>query len=339
MEFNEIHFKKPFYPVRAPLHQHLKRFSRHAKLPFTYDDLTRYDQLIPILDDDGNETLWYSVLYSPAENGVIHNQLLRGYQLLLGSGVITKHLRVESIQYCSFGNSKPFRIKVVNEINDNHDYYYVKKADASRIYGLELEEIFSPDKVSFLVGGDTLIEEHIIGIPCDEFIKKNKGVKIENRLRFAKEFVKFNERCFTRLLGDMRAYNFVVEITQDFDNVQYRIRALDFDQQSYEGRMSIYLPQYFKDNIELVELSMEMLSVEVAEQYKREEHVAMKKRYYASPTRMRSLMTRMRKDRISTREKIETLRSDLARYHKDKTFLHLNNMADILIKHLEHQLG
>lgn len=339
MEFNEIQFKKPFYPVRPHLHEHLKRFSRHAELPFTYEDLTRYNQLIPILDEEGNETLWYSVLYSPGENEVIHADLLKGYQLLVGSGVISKHLRVESIQYCSFGNSKPFRIKVVNEINDNHDYYYVKRADASRIYGLELEEIFSPDKVSFLVGGETLIEEHIIGIPCDEFIRKNKGVKIENRLRFAKEFVKFNERCFTRLLGDMRAYNFVVEITQDFDNVQYRLRALDFDQQSYEGRMSIYLPQYFKDNIELVELSMEMLSVEVAEQYKREEHVAMQKRYYASPTRMRSLMANMREDSISTKEKIDTLRSDLSRHHGDDSFLKLDNMADILIKHLEHQLG
>jgi hypothetical protein len=278
-------------------------------------------------------------LYSPSENEIIRNDLLSGYQLLLGSGDITKHLRIESVQYCSFGNSKPFRIKVVNEINDNHDYYYVKRADASRIYGLELEEIFSPDKVSFLVGGNTLIEEHIIGIPCDDFIKRNKGIKIENRLRFAKEFVKFNERCFARLLGDMRAYNFVVEITQDFDNVQYRIRAIDFDQQSYEGRKTIYLPQYFKDNIELVDLATEMLSHDVADQYRREEHVAMRKRYLASPARMRSLITRMRKDKISTRENVRTLRKDLAKHHNDPTFETLNNMADILVKHLAHQLA
>lgn len=339
MKFNKIQYKKPFYPVRSALRQHLKRFSRQADLPFSYEDLARYNDLIPILDADGEETLWYSVLYSPSENEIIHNDLLRGYQLLLGSGDITKHLRIESIQYCSFGNSKPFRIKVVNEINDNHDYYYVKRADASRIYGLELEEIFSPDKVSFLVGGNTLIEEHIIGIPCDEFIKANEGVKIVNRLRFAKEFVKFNERCFARLLGDMRAYNFVVEITQDFDNVQYRIRAIDFDQQSYEGRKTIYLPQYFKDNIALVNLATEMLSHDVAEQYRREEHMAMRKRYQATPARMRSLMSRMRKDKISTKENIETLRADLAKHHSDESFNSLTNMADILIKHLAHQLA
>ncbi len=147
-------------------------------------------------------------------------------------------LAISSIEFCSFGNSKPFRIKVKNEINDNHDYFYIKKADASRVYGLELEEIFSPDKVSFVVSGNTMVVEHIVGIPCDEFVLKNENIKIENRLRFAKEFVKFNERCFTRLLGDMRAYNFIIEITQDFDNVQYRLRPIDFDQQNYEGRKS-----------------------------------------------------------------------------------------------------
>jgi hypothetical protein len=339
MNFNEIQYKKPFYPVKSSLRQHLKRFSRQADLSFTYEDLTRYNDLLPILDAEGKDTLWYSVLYSPDENDSIRNDLLKGYQLLLGSGDITKHLRVESIQYCSFGNSKPFRIKVVNEINDNHDYYYVKRADASRIYGLELEEIFSPDKVSFLVSGNTLIEEHIVGIPCDEFIKKNKGIKIENRLRFAKEFVKFNERCFTRLLGDMRAYNFVVEITQDFDTVQYRIRAIDFDQQSYEGRKSIYLPQYFKDNVALVDLATEMLSLDVAEQYTREEHDAMRKRYSANHVRFRSLISRMRKDRISTRENVEILKKELGKHHKDPSFELLTNMADILVKHLEHQLA
>lgn len=338
MKFNRIEYKKPFFPVKAHLRQHLKRYSRQANLTFTYDDLLRYKDLMPIYDEDGDETLWYSVLYSPSEGEAIQGELIRGYQLLVGGGALTSHLRIESIQYCSFGNSKPFRIKVVNEINDNHDYYYVKKADASRIYGLELEEIFSPDKVSFLVGGDTLIEEHIIGIPCDVFIRKHQDVKIENRLRFAKEFVKFNERCFTRLLGDMRAYNFVVEITQDFDNVQYRLRAIDFDQQSYEGRKTIYLPQYYKDNIEMVNLATELLSPEVAAQYQREERVAMKKRYMANRRRTGSLISRMRRDHISTEENVKTLRKELAKHHNDGSFLKLDNMADILVKHLEHQL-
>ena len=51
----------------------------------------------------------------------------------------------------------------------------------------------------------------------------------------------------------MRSYNFVVDITPDIEDFQYRIRAIDFDQQSYEGRKNLYLPQFFKENIPLVE--------------------------------------------------------------------------------------
>jgi hypothetical protein len=228
---------------------------------------------------------------------------------------------------------------VVNEVNDNHDYFYIKRADASRIYGLEIEEIFSPDKILFLVHNDTLVEEHIVGVPCDEFILKNANAKIVNRLRFAKEFVKFNERCFTRLLGDMRAYNFVVEIIQDFDNIQYHFRPIDFDQQNFEGRKNIYLPQFYVDNRELVELAQEVLSADVAEQYMREERVAMRKRFITRKKRTRSLFRRIRKDNLSTLENRNLLAKDLKKYHNDEGFIEGMTMGDILIRHMELKLG
>ncbi len=339
MKFNEIEYKKPFYKIKAPLREHLKQYSRLVDLPITYRDLTHYRELIPMTDGNENPTLWYGVLYNHNELDFLQHQLVRVYELLVADGDNMPYLRIESIEFCSFGNSKPFRIKVVNEINDNHDYFYIKRADASRVYGLELEEIFSPDKVSFLVHGETLVEEHIVGIPCDEFILKNKDVQIDNRLRFAKEFVKFNERCFTRLLGDMRAYNFVVEIIQDFDNIQYRFRPIDFDQQSYEGRKNMYLPQFYVDNRALVELAKELLSSGIANQYMREERVAMKKRFTASKQRTKSLLRRMKKDIISTPENREKLASELAKYHNSNTFETVKTMGDILVKHMELKLG
>lgn len=338
MAFNEIEYKKPFYKIKAPLRDHLRQYSRLAELSISYDDLTRYKDLIPLIDKEDQPTLWYAALYDMNELEHIHGALVQVYEMLVTGGNRIPHLRIGEIAFCSFGNSKPFRIKVVNEINDNHDYFYVKKADASRVYGLELEEIFSPNKVSFLVSGSTLIEEHIVGIPCDEFILKNKNTKIENRTRFAKEFVKFNERCFARLLGDMRAYNFVVEITQDFDNIQYRLRAIDFDQQSYEGRKSIYLPQYYKDNLALVKLAQELLTPEVAEQYMKEERAAMKKRYLSSKMRAKSILRRMKRDSISTKENIAILAKDLTSYHKNNVFKASFNMGDILSRHLELKL-
>jgi hypothetical protein len=339
MDYNEIEYRKPFYKIKAPLREHLKQYSRLEVLPISYDDLTHYQELIPMHDAKDNPTLWYGALYGHNELDFLQAQLSRVYELLVADGVKVPYLRIESIEFCSFGNSKPFRIKVVNEVNDNHDYFYIKRADASRIYGLEIEEIFSPDKILFLVHNDTLVEEHIVGVPCDEFILKNANAKIVNRLRFAKEFVKFNERCFTRLLGDMRAYNFVVEIIQDFDNIQYHFRPIDFDQQNFEGRKNIYLPQFYVDNRELVELAQEVLSADVAEQYMREERVAMRKRFITRKKRTRSLFRRIRKDNLSTLENRNLLAKDLKKYHNDEGFIEGMTMGDILIRHMELKLG
>ncbi|MFK7756417.1 MAG: hypothetical protein AB8B53_05740 [Flavobacteriales bacterium] len=339
MSFNHIEEKKPLYKLKAPLKAHLMQYSRYVDLPVSYYDLTNHHELLPILDENDEHTLWYNVLFSPSELESLGEALIRTYELLVADGDTIPYLKIHSISFCSYGNSKPFRIKVINEINDNHDYFYVKKTDASRIYGLELEEILSPDKISFICNATTMIEEHVVGIPCDEFILKNKGVIIDNRLRFAKEFVKFNERCFVKLLGDMRAYNFVVEIIQDFDNVQYRFRPMDFDQQNYEGRKNMYLPQYYKDNIALVELCMELLSDKVAEQYKREERVAMRKRFMSNKQRTRSLLRRMRRDSVSLKKYVDSLKKDLAKHHNNPSFLEVKNMGELLTLHLETKLG
>jgi hypothetical protein len=338
LEFNHIERRKPYYPISDDLREHLGKYSRLNEIDISYEDLKDFSELIPIMDKNDEPTLWYSALYPQSTLDYLLKEIPKVYEILMSEGVSIPHLRCESIDYCSFGNSKPFRIKIVNEINDNHDYMYIKEADASRIYGLELEEIFSPNKVHFFVCGNTLVEEHIVGIPFDDFFLRNRNRKIENRLRLAKEFVKFNERCFARLLGDMRAYNFVVQITQDFDNVQYRLRAIDFDQQNYEGRKNIYLPQYYKDNMPLVELGQELLSYETAHQYRLEERAAMNKRYQSHRNRTRSLIKCMSGFPISSPEKIKSLAEDLGRFHKDDRFASFTSMGQILEHHLENLL-
>ena len=55
-------------------------------------------------------------------------------------------------------------------------------------------------------------------------------------------------------IGDMRSYNYVIVPTHDFDQVVYKIRAIDFDQQSYEAKLKVYRPQFFKENFPMVEL-------------------------------------------------------------------------------------
>src|SRR5690554_7340472 len=99
------------------------------------------------LDNEGKDTLWVRVYYSEFETEEINLNLKKVYSILHSDGTdtILPYLNIDSVDFCTFGNSKPFRIKVRNILNDNYIYFYVKKADASRIYGLELEDILSPN--------------------------------------------------------------------------------------------------------------------------------------------------------------------------------------------------
>src|SRR5690606_38551539 len=126
-----------------------------------------------------------------------------------GDDSLMRHLVTDRVDVCSYGNTQPFRVRIRNKINENFDYFYVKRADASRIYGLELEHILSPNRIAFLHDEDTLIEEHVSGIPGDVFCAEYLQHDRLDEVRVAKEFVKFNERCFLRLLGDMHSGNWV----------------------------------------------------------------------------------------------------------------------------------
>lgn len=336
----DISKKKPAYPIQGFLRKYLWHYDRISRLPLHYDDLLRYSESFPVIDQFGNDTLWESVIYPSYMYEELNHKLTTIYAILRTDGdmAFSEHLSVDRIDYCTFGNSNPFRIRIINRYNDNYDYFYVKRADASRIYGLELEHLLSPNRINFLVFRDTLIEEHIAGIPGDVFIKRYLERPETNLVRVAKEFVKFNERCFVRLLGDMRAYNYVVDITPDFDNEQYRIRAIDFDQQSYEGRYRLYLPQFFKENNRLVQLSLQLLNERTIKQYQQEERTLIVRRLKAARYRLKDLIDCMRADTLAPPEKIEQLKQELAAYHHDRRFLACRNMGDIVRQQLRNAL-
>jgi len=216
---------------------------------------------------------------------------------------------------------------------------YIKKGDASRVYGLELEHLLSPNYISYLVYGNTLVEEHIAGIPGDQFVKLYINNPNFNKVRFAKEFVKFNERCFVRLLGDMRSYNYVVDVTPDFEEEQYRIRAIDFDQQSHEGHKSVYMPQYFKDNNPIINLGMEFMKVETTRQYQFEERTLIARRLNINKQKVSDLIICMKNHDLSTPEKIQLLRIELNKFYNTKEFTKCKSMGDILESNLRMRLA
>jgi hypothetical protein len=331
--------KKIVYSIKQPLRDYLINQEREVKQPITYEELHRFNNAIPFIDKHGKDTLWETVFYSQSEMMHVHEALKKIYAHLKSSGDVSvfEHLFIDRIDLCTYGNTKPFRVRIVNKINDLFDYFYIKTADASRVYGLELEHLISPNKINFLVSGSTLVEEHIQGIPGDEFIKKNLADPNINAMRLAKEFIKFNERCLVRMLGDMHSSNFVVEVIPDFDEIHYRIRAIDFDQQAFESRSAIYMPQYFKQNNPIIQLGMKKLAPELEIQYQKEERslIANRLKSNISGPAIRNLVKAMMQDEISPKANVHLLREDLSKLYNDKEFLSCENMGEILYTSLK----
>jgi len=331
--------KKPSFPINDRFLAYLREYKRERSLPVTYDRLNGFEESCPLVDNEGEPTLWDSVIYNRLEMGSLHDDLKRVYALLRTAGdtSVLQHVYVDRIDYCSFGNSAPFRIRIVNAYNDNADYFYIKKGDASRVYGLELEHLLSPNRMNYFTCGNTLVEEHVAGIPGNIFIENWLGRKRDelNPVRVAKELVKFNERCFIRLLGDMRSYNFVMVVTPDFEGAQLRLRAMDFDQQSYEGRMNFYRPQFFPENREFALYCIKHLRQETAHQYQREEQVAILHRAAITEEKLGQLLGAMALDEISPMAHRVELREALANHFKRDAYLQCKTMGELVRENLE----
>lgn len=310
---------------------YLDNFQRSFDIPVVYEELHRFSQLFPLFDRDGTDTLWKTVHYEPSIREELSEKLIRIYSLIKTNDVrVGDHLVMERVDFCDFGNSRPFRVRIVNQYNDNYDHFYVKIADASRIYGLELEHVLSPNRINYLVNGDTLIEEHIAGVPGDVFMRDHFEREETNLIRVAKEFVKFSERSFIRLLGDMRSYNYVVDITPDFEDAQYRVRAIDFDQQSYEGYKEMYLPQFFLENALAVELCTKRINFQTRRQYQDEERTLIRRRCHLARGRLGALWDAMCPDEIAPEEHVLRLREELNGYHDSRAFSECETMGELV---------
>lgn len=332
--------KKKFYPVGARLLDYLRGYQRTLEVPPIYEELHRFSQLFPLYDREGRDTLWKTAVYEGSIRTELAAKLIQIYSLLkTGEFRSREHLVLERVDFCDFGNSRPFRVRIVNQFNDNYDHFYVKIADASRIYGLELEHVLSPNRINYLVNGNTLIEEHIAGVPGDVFIHQHFDRPETNRVRVAKEFVKFNERSFIRLLGDMRSYNYVVDITPDFEDAQYRVRAIDFDQQSYEGAKEMYLPQTFPENEPVVELCTARLNYQTMRQYQDEERTLVERRCQIAHQRLDRLWEAMCREEIAPAEHVARLREGLDQYHETTAFSGCETMGQLVRMNLDVSLA
>ena len=329
--------RKEFFAVSEGLQKYLEKYGRGKIFPVRYSDLLNYRFRDTLKDKNGKLTHWETVHYDLKEMEFLRTGLVQTYAMLKteGNERFSIHLDVERIDFCEFGNSAPFRIRIINRINGNYDHFYIKQADASRIYGLELEHLLSPHAIVFQYQKNTLVEEHIAGIPGDVFQEHFLHNPLHNKIRIAKEFVKFNERCFARLLGDMRSYNFVVSAIPDIEDFQYHFRAIDFDQQCYEGNKKFYLSQFYKENFEYVQLTLGSLSTEVIEQYRTEERTSIAYRVFDCRHRLMELFNTMIKDELSENYKIKLLAQQLNEHHNNNIFSKCKTMGCLVKKQLK----
>jgi hypothetical protein len=336
--------QKELYKVSEQLQQYLEKYKRDVSLPISYPELFHYSHTNSIKDANGKPTHWENVVYEKALLESLKPKLKIVYHLLNAQeNVPNEYLEIKAIDFCEYANSMPFRITVVNTQNNQADFFYIKSADASRIYGLELEQLLSPNHSNFFYHQQTLIEAHIDGIPGDIFLQVKEQLSNEEQLQIAAEFVRFNERCFTRLLGDMRSYNFVVVKTGGKTEGRFRIKAIDFDQQCYEGRMNLYLPQFYKENYGYVQMIAALLDDATVEQIRLSESKIMAALAIKNSRRLSELLQVMVKEEISENYKIVSLRKELGtafhthRYSKCKTMgaIVKQQLKQMLHRHLQ----
>jgi len=295
-----------------------------------------YSHANSLKDRSGKWTHWENAVYEPRQFELVKKKLISTYLVLkqTGRSITASKFVIDGIDFCEYGNSMPFRITIVDVNTGQYDFFYVKPGDASRIYGLELEHLLTDYPIHFLFHKNTLVEENIKGTPGDIFLGQNHELTKSEKVGIARAFVQFNEHCFARLLGDMRSYNFVVNSTSPTGGNEYTIRAIDFDQQCYEGRKKLYLPQFYKENSEYVELVLQNLSPAEIEETRRGECIKMAARISTCESRIRDLFDSMMKDDISENYKIQLLRAELNEHFQTTRFSACNSMGAIVKQQL-----
>ena len=52
-----------FFPVNDLFREYLHTFHRSLDLPVSYEDLLKYDDSFPLINKEGNDTLWQTLIY------------------------------------------------------------------------------------------------------------------------------------------------------------------------------------------------------------------------------------------------------------------------------------
>ena len=110
----------------------------------------------------------------------------------------------------------------------------------------------------------------------------------------------------------------------------YKIRAIDFDQQCYEGKLNVYRPQFFKENFPMISIVKDKLTLESVNQYKIEERSVLAKRIISSGVRLDNLVTIMKQDTLTQPDYLKQLSAEIFKFTKDDAFMQSKSTGDIM---------
>lgn len=325
--------QKEAYPVSTVLQHYLKQYKKDTALPIAYKELLHYEYTNAIKDGNGKHTHWERVVYNEKLLAGLKKKLLLLYRQLKNETGIG----IGSIDFCEYANSMPFRINIITK-NNKQDFFYIKSADASRIYGLLLEQLLTDNHINFLYHQNTLVEEHIEGVPGDDFLETISILNKSEMQLLAESFIRFNESCFARLLGDMRSYNFVV-VKNDTAINPFTIKAIDFDQQCYEGKLNLYLPQFYKENYGFVQLATTLLGEEQIEAKRKNERQHIAQLITKNHEALTPLLAIMKKEELSETYKMVSLRKELNEYYCTQHFSNCKTMGCLVQQQLQQLTG
>ena len=225
--------KKVTFPVTPSLQVYLDAHGRSIEIPVSYDDLLRFEGM-PILDGNAR-TRSGSIACTACRPGRARPQFEAAvlHPHADGSDTILPFIRWTASRFALY-NTKPFRVKA-------------RMSSTTTTFSCTSRNATLPASTGWN-GATSVAEPHHSCLP--EHLSRNtssasRDIFIAQRWNpvHAGQRAPPKSTSTTTLLlaapGDMRSYNYVVVITQDFDRIQYRLRAIDFDQQSYEGRTGL----------------------------------------------------------------------------------------------------
>jgi hypothetical protein len=111
--------RKKFFPISRQFREYLSQFNRARQLPVSYEDLLKYEDSFPLMDRDGKDTLWQTLIFEQQLAREIYAGLKKIYVILRSGGdeSTLANLFIDRVDFCTFGNTKPMRVRVVNQHN------------------------------------------------------------------------------------------------------------------------------------------------------------------------------------------------------------------------------